>query len=337
MNVIDPWTGIGCCLSAIALYYLKITISKDADILKSVTRVKQLKELGQLLDTQNSPLLVEISGKVASDSTIICELSGLAGVIVEDTVHQHFLKYDNSSRKWIENFAVTSFMSKEVPWYLEDATGCVDVVGAQAATDFMLPFQKEVFKQSKPWIIHRILHYFRGLKELGFKRIERTLPINTSLTVIGEVSKDDAGTIRIQQPESGPFYVSRNTIDDLIIANHGDLARLCKHASIGLSIFGSCIIAYHTIQYILAWRQQCEMHKRVLEAAAKEAIAAKQYIEGKMDDDFSDLCVICIDQKSTVAFVPCGHMCCCKTCSRPLKICPLCRGRIKQVLQIFRP
>ncbi|KAK2363579.1 E3 ubiquitin-protein ligase SP1 [Trifolium repens] len=300
MNVIDPWTGIGCCLSAIALYYLKITIGKDADILKSVTRVKQLKELGQLLDTQNSPLLVAISGKVSSDSTIICELSGLAGVIVEDTVQQHFLKYDYISWKWIEHFVVTSFMSREVPWYLEDATGCVDVVGAQAATDFMLPFQKEVFKKSKPWLIHRILHYFRGLKELGFKRIERTLPINTSLTVIGEVSKDDAGTIRIQQPQSGPFYVSPNTIDDLIIANHGDLAR-------------------------------------VLEAAAKEAIAAKQYIEGTMDDDFSDLCVICIDQKSTVAFVPCGHMCYCTTCSRPLKICPLCRRRIKQVLQIFRP
>jgi hypothetical protein len=41
-----------------------------------------------------------------------------------------------------------------------------------------------------------------------------------------QVSKDDAGTIRIQQPQSGPFYVSPNTIDDLIIANHGDLARL---------------------------------------------------------------------------------------------------------------
>ncbi|GAU31544.1 hypothetical protein TSUD_333200 [Trifolium subterraneum] len=178
MTMINPWTGIGCCLSAISLYVLKITIGKNAEILKSVTRVKQLKEL--------------------------------------------------------EHFAVTSFMNKEVPWYLEDATGCVNVVGAQEATDFMLPFQKEV-------------------------------------------SKDDAGTIWIQQPQSGPFYVTSNTIDQLIIANHGNLARWCKYASIGFSIFGSCIIVMHTIQYILERRRQCELHKRILEEAAKES---QRYIEG---------------------------------------------------------
>ncbi|CAJ2633190.1 E3 ubiquitin-protein ligase SP1-like isoform X2 [Trifolium pratense] len=318
-------------------------MGRNVDILKSVTRVKQLKELAQLLDTRNSPLLVAISGKVAADSTIICELSGLASVIVEDTVEQHFLKHEKWD--WKDHSPVTSFASKEVSWYLEDATGCVDVVGAQQAIDFMLPFQKEIFKQSKPWMIHRIFNYFRGLKELGFKRIERTLPINTSLTVIGEVSKDDAGTIRIQKPQSGPFYVSPNTIDDLIIANHGDFVRWCKYASIGFSIFGSCIIAMHTIQYILTWRRQCEMHKRVLKAAAIIKMSEQQpairvqsaNIEGKMDDDFSDLCVICIAQKYNVAFVPCGHMCCCTTCSRPLKMCPLCRGQIKQVIRIFYP
>ncbi|PNY05064.1 mitochondrial ubiquitin ligase activator of NFBK 1-like protein, partial [Trifolium pratense] len=234
-------------------------VGRNVDILKSVTRVKQLKELAQLLDTRNSPLLVAISGKVAADSTIICELSGLASVIVEDTVEQHFLKHEKWD--WKDHSPVTSFVSKE---------------------------------------------------EFGFKRIERTLPINTSLTVIGEVSKDDAGTIRIQKPQSGPFYVSPNTIDDLIIANHGDFVRWCKYASIGFSIFGSCIIAMHTIQYILTWRRQCEMHKRVLKAAAIIKMSEQQpairvqsaNIEGKMDDDFSDLCVICIAQKYNVAFVP---------------------------------
>lgn len=41
----------------------------------------------KLLDTQNSPLVVAISGRVASESTIECELSGLKCVIVEEAVH----------------------------------------------------------------------------------------------------------------------------------------------------------------------------------------------------------------------------------------------------------
>lgn len=38
--------------------------------------------------------------------------------------------------------------------------------------------------------------------------------------------KDDVGTIRIQRPHKGPFYVSPRAIDQLI-ANLGKWARLC--------------------------------------------------------------------------------------------------------------
>ncbi|XP_039683466.1 E3 ubiquitin-protein ligase SP1 [Medicago truncatula] len=181
-----PWDGIGCYFSGIALYCLGITICKDAEILKSVTRVNQLKELEQLLDTQNSALVVAISGKVASESTIECELSGLKGVIVEEAVEQHFLKHKHND-SWIKDSALTSFTSKEIPWYLEDSTDRVDVVGAQSAKDFVLPVKHEVFKPSNPRLISKALHYIRGLKELGFNRTERTLPIGTTVTVVGEM------------------------------------------------------------------------------------------------------------------------------------------------------
>ena len=89
---------------------------------------------------------------------------------------------------------------------------------------------------------------------LGVKRTERVLPTGTSLTVVGEVVfaslidlcsvalllvdmsnvlfclfllfiltlyeqsiKDDVGTIRIQRPHKGPFYVSPKSIDQLIL------------------------------------------------------------------------------------------------------------------------
>uniref|UniRef100_A0A2P2KU88 Uncharacterized protein n=1 Tax=Rhizophora mucronata TaxID=61149 RepID=A0A2P2KU88_RHIMU len=41
-----PWGGISCCLSAAALYLLGRSSGRDADLLMSVSRVNQLKELG---------------------------------------------------------------------------------------------------------------------------------------------------------------------------------------------------------------------------------------------------------------------------------------------------
>jgi hypothetical protein len=46
-----------------------------------------------------------------------------------------------------------------------------------------------------------------------------------TLKLYDQAAKDDVGTIRIQRPSKGPFYVSPKTIDELI-ANLGRWARL---------------------------------------------------------------------------------------------------------------
>uniref|UniRef100_A0A672RY27 E3 ubiquitin-protein ligase LRSAM1-like n=1 Tax=Sinocyclocheilus grahami TaxID=75366 RepID=A0A672RY27_SINGR len=38
---------------------------------------------------------------------------------------------------------------------------------------------------------------------------------------------------------------------------------------------------------------------------------------------------------SQVIFLPCGHVCCCQTCSDPLQSCPLCRGSISQRVRLY--
>lgn len=48
--------------------------------------------------------------------------------------------------------------------------------------------------------------------------------------------KDDIGTIRIQRPHKGPFYVSPKTIDQLI-SNLGKWARYCIACIKKLSFF----------------------------------------------------------------------------------------------------
>ncbi|KVH94417.1 E3 Ubiquitin ligase [Cynara cardunculus var. scolymus] len=226
-----PWGGVTCCLSAAALYLLGRNSGKDAEILKSVTRVNQLKDLAQLLDAANKvlPFVVTISGRVSSDTPINCEYSGLRGVIVEETAEQHFLKH-NDAGSWIQDSALMLSMCKEVPWYLDDGSARVYVVGARGAAGLVLTVGSEVFEESGRSLVRGTLDYLQGLKMLGVKRIERVLPTGTPLTVVGEAIKDDVGTVRIQRPLKGPFYVSHKTIDQLI-ANLGKWARVLDAAA----------------------------------------------------------------------------------------------------------
>ncbi|KAJ0112910.1 hypothetical protein Patl1_01165 [Pistacia atlantica] len=239
----------------------------------------------------------------------------------------------------------------------EDGTGRVFVVGARSATGFVLTVGSEVFEESGRSLVRGTLDYLQGLKMLGVKRIERLLPTGTSLTVVGEAVKDDIGTVRIQRPHKGPFYVSPKTIDELI-ANLGKWARWYKYASAGLTVFGVFLIAKRSIQYILERKRRWELQRRyvwlnfiicvwrlVLAAATKRSGKDSEASNGtsengsdgtKRDRVMPDICVICLEHEYNAVFVPCGHMCCCTACSSHLTSCPLCRRRIEQVVKTFR-
>lgn len=49
----------------------------------------------------------------------------------------------------------------------------------------------------------------------------------------------------------------------------------------------------------------------------------------------TDICVVCMERKSDMAFVDCGHLCACGECVKTLQKCPICRGEGK-TLKIFR-
>ncbi|XP_040387522.1 E3 ubiquitin-protein ligase LRSAM1 isoform X2 [Cygnus olor] len=46
-------------------------------------------------------------------------------------------------------------------------------------------------------------------------------------------------------------------------------------------------------------------------------------------------CVVCMEQEAQTVFLPCGHVCCCQTCCKQLRACPLCRKDITQHVRIF--
>lgn len=46
-------------------------------------------------------------------------------------------------------------------------------------------------------------------------------------------------------------------------------------------------------------------------------------------------CVICMDRRSDVVLLNCGHVCCCFTCSGPLTNCPICRNPVTRRVRVF--
>ncbi|CAD6222801.1 unnamed protein product [Miscanthus lutarioriparius] len=286
-----PWGGVGCYLSAAALYLLGRSSGRDAEVLRSVARAGSMKDLAAILDTASKvlPLVVAVSGRVGSDTPLICQQSGMRGVIVEETAEQHFLE---AQRCWIL-----------------DSRFCSD-----AFSGLILTVASEVFEESGRTLVRGTLDYLQGLKMLGVKRTERVLPTGTSLTVVGEAIKDDVGTIRIQRPHKGPFYVSPKSIDQLIL-NLGKWAKLYRLASMGFATFGVFLLAKRAIQHFLERKRRHELQKRVLNAAAQRQAREAEGSNGSSDTEPNskkdqlvlDICVICLEQEYNAVFVPLPH------------------------------
>ncbi|XP_045878852.1 E3 ubiquitin-protein ligase LRSAM1 [Meles meles] len=46
-------------------------------------------------------------------------------------------------------------------------------------------------------------------------------------------------------------------------------------------------------------------------------------------------CVVCLEREAQMIFLNCGHVCCCRQCSGPLRTCPLCRQEIARCLRLY--
>uniref|UniRef100_A0A1L8DSD9 Putative e3 ubiquitin-protein ligase lrsam1 n=1 Tax=Nyssomyia neivai TaxID=330878 RepID=A0A1L8DSD9_9DIPT len=48
-------------------------------------------------------------------------------------------------------------------------------------------------------------------------------------------------------------------------------------------------------------------------------------------------CVICMDDKVAIIFIPCGHLCVCSGCHQSVTLCPMCRATIEQRIRVIQP
>ena len=75
----------------------------------------------------------------------------------------------------------------------------------------------------------------------------------------------------------------------------------------------------------------------IAESAAPEAGVAGTIDASPTEAGAADMesCVICLQQPKKFLIVPCGHQCLCKRCKPLDHRCPMCRGPVDLILQVF--
>ncbi|EOA36944.1 hypothetical protein CARUB_v10009854mg [Capsella rubella] len=198
-----------------AAFYLRgRKLQRKANYLGSITRVLDLRCLDELLAENTTNLLVVVSGRVGSAAPLNC--NGLLGVLVKEKAKlEGELELENGGS--IETSFKFLLREKETPWYLEDSTGQVNVLGVQDAEGFYGILNEYVLDMPASELLNGVV-LPQGTKVLKHNCHGRALNIGTFLTFVGEAVKDKAGNVMIQSPKEQPFrvYSGEGSFDSMI-------------------------------------------------------------------------------------------------------------------------
>ncbi|KNC47797.1 ankyrin-2 ankyrin [Thecamonas trahens ATCC 50062] len=97
----------------------------------------------------------------------------------------------------------------------------------------------------------------------------------------------------------------------------------------------------HALVRVSALERELAAAQAELEALRSDAAAARGASSALALDAMSEeqaralTCCICLDDMVGMAFVPCGHVCCCIECAATVSDCPMCRTGISSRLQVY--
>ena len=67
--------------------------------------------------------------------------------------------------------------------------------------------------------------------------------------------------------------------------------------------------------------------KKIVDDLDKKSKSEKKQLE--------NLCSICFEAEKNIVMMPCKHLCACEECSKKVETCPICRGKINEMMRIF--
>jgi len=221
-------------------HYMQATeTSKVGDLLSLVGEIKADMPAGMSTGWRD---YVELKGRVACDEPLRGELSDTPAAICETTVERVVERREerrdaqgNVRTEWRKHTDTVSSNRREAPFYLEDDTGRLRIKPTAKAVELV----KVVDRFEQPNAIEQmsggnlVLNHggFRlsvstggflggsSSRTIGYKFIEKILPVGGPLYALGEVADTDDEGVVLRQPtddqKKRPFLVSGKTEEEL--------------------------------------------------------------------------------------------------------------------------
>jgi len=329
------WSGMALGAASVVMYGFSRHEGKKAKQLQqalAVDSVSEAVELGKL-----PAMLVAVRGKARSDEPVTGKLSSTKAVLIEEIDELSALK-QNDKGVWVPEHKPVRQQRSMPKWFIsDDGHSRVEVEDAFDASgiDQALTSNKQ-FREGKSSAYHRLISRLSGYQPLGIWETERSLPVGTAVTVVGELARSSdgkEGTV-VRKPtgklSGGPFYITPKSFEELqdsLMKN----SKACKWLSFGFGAVSLALIGIQlwrhvrsTIRYRRIRKQLAEEEKR---RRVERAMNSMSPDERDPDQETRDRrkCIICWEAQVDAAFIPCGHVCACLRCSLELNRCPICR------------
>jgi len=129
--------------------------------------------------------------------------------------------------------------------------------------------------------------------------------------------------------------------DDEKERNNGSLSFLFFFVNANITLVSTTIMCYFC--HVLGKNPQAPDHygSNCLDKAnsfSKIPMNQRLYENGNPianSDSDKNSCVVCMNHRSNITFIPCGHVATCELCSSQVQICPICRQKINERQKIF--
>lgn len=322
------WPGVATLAVSSLFFWLSNRSGRQAKELESVPRLQTLGEIGALLRASKKTTeacMASLTGRVCSDDPLKCENVPDLGVIHRSITREVFMKKNDRGEWKRDNSTLTDF-TRETRWHVEDGASKVrvHVNDGKSATGLQLKavfvgfeadgaggFQGGSDLNAAANLLKVGADLWQGVKKIGTEKTEGILPLGTTVTCVGEVSKlatnadsSSSSTARaaeyvLRKPMQGPFYITTQTMPELVQG----LSRSSRRwllLGIGVTCLGSYLIARKLYKRVLAdvrARRFREEIRRRREGGG---------VEGEGDDEeetsAEKTCVICMHKKYDTVF-----------------------------------
>ncbi|RID56638.1 hypothetical protein BRARA_F00067 [Brassica rapa] len=175
---------------------------------------------------------------------------------------------------------------------------------------------------------------------VGLIDVEKILPPGRDLTAVGICSFNN-GVPEIKSCQDLPYFLSDMTKDKMIL----DLAETTSVIFWGGIIMGCLSAGILGFAAARAWNRWKQRHReREQQQRPDEQRPAQPVVadETEDEDEIPDgaLCVICVTRRRVPAFIPCGHVVCCRQCASTVERevnpkCPVCLQSIRGSMRVY--